>query len=81
MARKANGELWMVAGNGKGGFTGSWRRIGYGWQMFSQMITPGDVTGDGRVDLLGRTPAGKLYLYRGTGVATAHRLPACCPAW
>lgn len=71
LARKANGELWMVAGNGKTGFPGTWRRIGTGWQMFSQMITPGDVTGDGRVDLLGRTPAGKLYLYKGTGVATA----------
>jgi peptidoglycan hydrolase-like protein with peptidoglycan-binding domain len=71
LARKSNGELWLVAGNGKGGFTGTWRRIGAGWQMFSQMITPGDVTGDGRVDLLGRTPAGKLYLYKGTGVATA----------
>ena len=71
LARKANGELWFVAGNGKSGFTGAWRRIGTGWQMYTQMITPGDVTGDGRVDLLGRTPAGKLYLYRGTGIATA----------
>jgi hypothetical protein len=71
LARKSNGELWVVAGNGKGGFTGTWRRIGAGWQMFSQMITPGDVTGDGRVDLLGRTAAGKLYLYKGTGAATA----------
>jgi peptidoglycan hydrolase-like protein with peptidoglycan-binding domain len=71
LARKANGELWLIAGNGEGGFTGSWRKIGTGWQMYTQMITPGDVTGDGRVDLLGRTPAGRLYLYRGTGVPTA----------
>nr|WP_238338142.1 FG-GAP-like repeat-containing protein [Pedococcus badiiscoriae] len=71
LARKANGELWFIAGNGKGGFTGAWRRIGTGWQMFSQMITPGDVTGDGRADLLGRTPDGRLYLYRGTGIASA----------
>ena len=71
LARKTNGELWFLAGNGKGGFTGSWRRIGTGWQMYAQMVTPGDVTGDGRVDLLGRTPAGRLYLYRGTGVATS----------
>ena len=78
LARKANGELWLLAGNGKSGFTGTWRRIGTGWQMFSQMVTPGDVTGDGRVDLLGRTPAGKLYLYKGTGVATATR-PDTCP--
>ncbi|MDU0314386.1 FG-GAP-like repeat-containing protein [Phycicoccus sp. M110.8] len=71
LARKANGELWLLAGNGNSGFLGGWRKIGTGWQMYSQMITPGDVTGDGKVDLLGRTPAGRLYLYRGTGVRTA----------
>lgn len=71
LARKTNGELWLVAGNGNSGFASTWRKIGTDWQMFSQMITPGDVTGDGRVDLLGRTPSGKLFLYRGTGVATA----------
>lgn len=70
LARKTNGELWMVAGDGKGGFPGSWRRVGTGWQGFSQVITPGDVTGDGKADLLGRTPGGKLYLYKGTGITT-----------
>lgn len=70
LARKTNGELWLIAGDGKGGFPGTGRRVGTGWQGFSQMITPGDVTGDGRADLMGRTPAGKLYLYKGTGVTT-----------
>lgn len=71
MARKANGELWMIVGDGKSGFTGTWTRIGTNWQSLAQVITPGDVTGDGQADLLGRTPAGKLYLYRGTGIGTA----------
>ncbi|HEY3535026.1 MAG TPA: FG-GAP-like repeat-containing protein [Pedococcus sp.] len=71
LARKANGELWLLAGNGNGGFFGTWRKIGTGWQMFTQLITPGDFTGDGRADLLGRTASGRLFLYRGTGVATA----------
>ena len=26
LSRKANGELWLVAGDGKGGFPGTWRR-------------------------------------------------------
>ena len=39
--------------------------------MFTQLITPGDFTGDGRADLLGRTASGRLFLYRGNGVATA----------
>jgi len=29
--------------------------------------TPGDFNGDGHPDLLARTPAGSLYLYRGNG--------------
>ena len=70
LARKANGELWLVAGNGKGGFTGTWRKLGSGWQTYLQVVTPGDVTGDGRPDLLGRTPAGGLYLHAGTGSTT-----------
>ncbi|SDO78576.1 Repeat domain-containing protein [Pedococcus dokdonensis] len=70
LARKANGELWMGVGNGKGGFTGTWRRLATGWQTVAQVITPGDITGDGQADLLGRTAAGKLYLYRGVGIGT-----------
>lgn len=70
LARKANGELWLVAGNGKGGFTGTWRKLGTGWQTYTQVITPGDVNGDGKADLLGRTPAGGLYLHAGTGSTT-----------
>ncbi len=73
LARKTNGELWLIAGNGTGGFSGSPRQIGTGWQMYAQMITPGDLTADGRPDLLGRTPAGTLYLYVGTGTGTGYQ--------
>ncbi|WP_370518490.1 FG-GAP-like repeat-containing protein [Nostocoides sp. HKS02] len=70
LARKANGELWLLAGNGTGGFLGAPRRIATGWQLLTQVITPGDVTGDGRPDLLARTASGALYLYAGTGNTT-----------
>lgn len=40
---------------------------GTGWQIYNKVITPGDVTGDGRPDLLARTYGGELYLYEGTG--------------
>ncbi|WP_270889568.1 FG-GAP-like repeat-containing protein [Pedococcus sp. 5OH_020] len=73
LARKTNGELWLVTGNGVGGFSAAARRIGTGWQMFTQLVTPGDVTGDGRPDLLGRTPAGTMYLYAGTGTGTGYK--------
>ncbi len=42
-------------------------RIGAGWNMFDALTSPGDMTGDGHADLLGRTPEGDLYFYRGRG--------------
>ncbi|MEV8533174.1 VCBS repeat-containing protein [Streptomyces sp. NPDC051211] len=44
-----------------------WR--GTGWQIYNKVLAPGDLTKDGRQDLLARTPAGTLYLYSGTGTA------------
>jgi len=35
--------------------------------MFNTLLSPGDFTGDGQADVIGRTPAGKLYLYPGNG--------------
>ncbi len=62
-----NGDLWFYSGNGSGGFR-TWYRIGTGWQVFSQIFSPGDWDGDGNTDLLAivrRT--GDLRLYRGNG--------------
>lgn len=39
--------------------------IGAGWNVYNQLTSPGDLTGDGRADLLARTPGGDLYLYKG----------------
>ncbi|MCG7527487.1 FG-GAP-like repeat-containing protein [Streptomyces sp. OfavH-34-F] len=44
-----------------------YRKIGTGWNMFDALTSPGDMSGDGRADLLGRTPEGDLYFYRGRG--------------
>jgi sugar lactone lactonase YvrE len=35
--------------------------------MYNQLVGAGDLTGDGRADLLARDSAGVLWLYRGTG--------------
>ncbi len=70
LARKANGELWLLTGSGTGGFAGSARKVGTGWQIFGDIATPGDLDGDGRADLLARTRTGLLYLYLGTGAGT-----------
>lgn len=73
LARKANGELWLLTGTGTGGFAGTARRIGTGWQTYTDLVTPGDLTGDGRPDLVGRTKTGLLYLYVGTGTGTGYQ--------
>ena len=51
--------------------TGSPAWTGIGWQIYNKVVAVGDVDGDGWGDLLARTPSGDLYLYRGTGSATA----------
>jgi hypothetical protein len=38
-----------------------------GWSSYNQIIGPGDLSGDGKSDLLGRDTSGKLYLFRGNG--------------
>lgn len=42
-------------------------KIGNGWQVYTALVAPGDFTGDGRPDLIGRDTAGDLWLYRGDG--------------
>ncbi len=67
IARKPDGTLWLYAGNGRGGFAGSGRKIGNGWQMFTSVFAAGDTNRDGYSDLLGVTEAGGLRSYRGNG--------------
>ncbi|MFE7381575.1 FG-GAP repeat domain-containing protein [Streptomyces zhihengii] len=45
-------------------------RVGGGWQVYDQLVSGGDHSGDGRPDLIARTRDGELYLYPGTGSAT-----------
>jgi hypothetical protein len=68
LAREAaTGNLWLYPGNGAGG----WQpriRVGLNWNVFSAIVGPGDVTGDGRADVLAREAAtGNLWLYPGNG--------------
>ncbi|MFD9634663.1 FG-GAP repeat domain-containing protein [Streptomyces violascens] len=48
--------------------TNSWSSGG--WNAYNKLTVPGDVTGDGKADLLARTPSGDLYLYPGTGAVS-----------
>ncbi|MDU0312601.1 FG-GAP-like repeat-containing protein [Phycicoccus sp. M110.8] len=63
----STGALWLYSGNGAGGFR-SYQVIGSGWQIFSQIFSPGDWDGDGHADLLAIVKSdGSLRMYRGNG--------------
>jgi hypothetical protein len=65
--RTSDGNLYLYAGTG----TGGWRTpvvVGRGWNVMSAIVGPGDLTGDGRADLLAReSSTGYLWLYPGNG--------------
>ncbi|CAG6393834.1 N-acetylmuramoyl-L-alanine amidase [Actinacidiphila cocklensis] len=72
VARDRSGVLWFYRSNGAAGGSFAPRtRVGTGWNTYNSLVGAGDVTGDGHADLLGRDSAGVLWLYRGTGSATA----------
>jgi hypothetical protein len=62
LARTPSGTLWFYTGNGNGAY-GTARKIGdYGWEAFDSLTGPGDLSGDGKSDLLARKPDGTLWL-------------------
>jgi len=72
VGRDSSGTLWLYKGTGNASAPWSARvKIGSGWNTYNAMAATGDMTGDGKADLLARDSAGKLWLYKGTGSATA----------
>ena len=72
VARQPDGSLWLYAGTGQvsSGSSGyaPGRKIGnFGWEAFTTLTGTGDLTGDGKNDLLARGANGSLWVYPGTG--------------
>jgi hypothetical protein len=67
LGRTGIGDLYYYPGR-LGGIAAP-VRIGPGWNIYRQVVSPGDVTGDRRADVLAITPAGDVYLYKGTGTS------------
>jgi trypsin/VCBS repeat protein len=65
------GTSWLYPGNGKGTL-GARTKIGAGWNTYSGAIYgKGDLSGDGRPDIVARDASGTLWLYKGTGSGAA----------
>ncbi|QNP64673.1 FG-GAP repeat domain-containing protein [Streptomyces genisteinicus] len=72
LARDKAGVLWLYKGTGNAAAPFAARtQIGGGWQVHRSLTSPGDMTDDGRADLIAQDTAGRLWLYRGTGKASA----------
>lgn len=66
-ATDTSGHSWLYPGTGRGTF-GARLSIGTGWGVYSGVIYgKGDLSGDGRPDLVARDGSGVLWLYKGTG--------------
>ncbi|MFE3685217.1 FG-GAP-like repeat-containing protein [Streptomyces sp. NPDC059095] len=71
VARDAAGALWLYQGKPDGSFQTKIRIGSAGWNGMNQIVGRGDFTGDGKSDLIARGTDGTLYVYPGTGTATA----------
>ncbi|MFF5481623.1 trypsin-like serine protease [Streptomyces sp. NPDC012935] len=63
----SGGYLWVYPGKGNGTF-GTRFSVRTGWDQYNSVRGHGDLTGDGKADLLARQAGSSdLYLYKGTG--------------
>ncbi|MFE7607736.1 FG-GAP-like repeat-containing protein [Streptomyces celluloflavus] len=71
IGRDAAGALWVYPVKADG-VLGEKVKIGSGgWDKIDRITGRGDYTGDGKPDMIARDTGGTLYLYPGTGSATA----------
>lgn len=67
-AMRADGGLVQYRSDGEGNFTtGMPESIGWGWNVFRDIMVTTNWTNNGRPNLLGRTAGGDLYLYTSNG--------------
>ncbi|MET9852088.1 VCBS repeat-containing protein [Streptomyces sp. NPDC006450] len=70
LARDKSNVMWFYPGNGSGTSFGNRVRLGAGWGIYNKLFGAGDVTGDGRADLLARGTDGSLWAYPGNGTTS-----------
>ncbi|MEV7418411.1 VCBS repeat-containing protein [Streptomyces sp. NPDC089919] len=72
LARDKAGVLWLYKGTGRATAPFTTRtKVGAGWGTYNTLTGSADLTGDGKADLLARDETGVLWLYKGTGKASA----------
>jgi hypothetical protein len=69
LIRDSKGALRAYWGDGRARFakTNKYALIGTGWDRYNALTSPGDLTGDGRADLVARDKSGTLWTYAANG--------------
>ncbi|MCP3755342.1 hypothetical protein [Streptomyces sp. TBY4] len=69
VVRHPSGELRVYLPGCTGVLTpkNPYKVVGGGWNMYDQIVSPGNLIGDSRPDLLAKTPDGDLFLYESYG--------------
>lgn len=65
----STGALTLHRGTATGTIASA-SQVGSGWHSFTAVVAPGDLDGDGAVDILGRDAAGVMWLYPGNGAGS-----------
>lgn len=76
LARDKDGALWLYQGKADGTLAARVAVRSSGWNGMNEIAGRGDYTGDGKADVVARSTAGTLYIYPGTGNATAEAVLA-----
>ncbi|MFI9762123.1 FG-GAP repeat domain-containing protein [Streptomyces sp. NPDC051963] len=71
LARDTGGALWLYQGKADGTLAARVAVRTSGWNGMDEVTGRGDYTGDGKADVIARSTAGVLYVYPGSGTATA----------
>lgn len=78
IARSTTGTLYIYPGTGNAtadAVLGARVTVGTGWDGYKALVSTGDNSGDGKADLIASDTAGALWLFKGTGTASALRAP------
>jgi len=71
LVRTGNGEMRAYIGNGSADFNGVKSvRVAGDWNSYTALVAPGNETSSGKLELLARDKAGRLWLYLATGHGT-----------
>lgn len=71
LAREKSGVLWLFKGTGVPATPFAPRvKVSAGWTIYNELIGTGDLTGDGKPDVMARDTSGNMWIFKGTGTST-----------